>query len=129
MNAAEERSPEIGEAVDDKAAMTYDPARDRELERDPQGRLILRQLASSPGPFEESDLLAVAEVFETLESDPDAVLRRRAQSWPHCCFCGKRLTDPDSLGRGYGPECASQFRLAHAGAQRQRTLLAGASGT
>ena len=26
----------------------------------------------------------------------------------HCRDCGKRLTDPESLLRGYGPECAKR---------------------
>lgn len=26
----------------------------------------------------------------------------------HCRECGRHLTDPDSLARGYGPECAAK---------------------
>ena len=26
-------------------------------------------------------------------------------AWSHCAECGRKLTDPDSIRRGYGPEC------------------------
>ena len=79
------------------------------------------RLTSGTSDRAEGDLLVVAEVIETLKADPEAVLRRRAHVWPHCCFCGRGLTDPDSRHRGYGPECAQQMRLAHGGAVRQMT--------
>lgn len=30
-----------------------------------------------------------------------------------CCYCGLELTDPDSVGRGYGPVCAKKYGLDH----------------
>ena len=29
----------------------------------------------------------------------------------HCRHCGRRLTDPQSVRRGYGPECAQKLGI------------------
>jgi len=29
----------------------------------------------------------------------------------HCSRCGRRLTDPQSIRRGYGPECAQKLGI------------------
>lgn len=29
----------------------------------------------------------------------------------HCRHCGRRLTDPKSVRRGYGPECAEKLGI------------------
>jgi hypothetical protein len=63
-----------------------------------------------PLEFEREDLLAVAEVIETLSTDPAAVL---ARARGRCCFCSKPLTDPISMRVGYGPDCAQRLQLAH----------------
>jgi hypothetical protein len=44
-----------------------------------------------------------------LQSDRDAILARKFASrhaQGRCICCNRRLTDPVSLERGYGPECA-----------------------
>jgi hypothetical protein len=58
----------------------------------------------------EADLLAIAEVIETLSANPAAVLARARE---HCGFCGKALTDAISQQVGYGPDCAERYGLAH----------------
>lgn len=30
-----------------------------------------------------------------------------------CCFCARSLRDPESIERGYGPECAEKFWMPH----------------
>lgn len=51
--------------------------------------------------FKEShDLIAAAEI---LVSDPDAALVAK-----QCLRCGRKLTTPESLALGIGPECASK---------------------
>jgi uncharacterized protein DUF6011 len=60
----------------------------------------------------EADLLAVAEVIETLRTDPATVFARSG-GWGSCCFCGKHLSEPVSKRVGYGPDCAKKLQLAH----------------
>lgn len=35
----------------------------------------------------------------------------KATGW--CAYCGRELTDPDSVVRGYGPVCAKNYGLDH----------------
>lgn len=31
----------------------------------------------------------------------------------NCCFCGRDLTDPESVALGYGPVCAAKYQMPH----------------
>lgn len=30
-----------------------------------------------------------------------------------CRYCQRPLSDPESMGRGYGPDCAAEYGLPH----------------
>lgn len=52
---------------------------------------------------------AIAWVIRTLRERPDTLLGS-AEVWHEgkCCRCGRKLTTPESIARGLGPECASR---------------------
>lgn len=57
----------------------------------------------------EPSSLAVAWLVNTLRDKPDALLEQ-AEVWHEgkCCRCGRKLTTPESIARGLGPECATR---------------------
>jgi hypothetical protein len=57
--------------------------------------------------FECTDPLKAA-VIEACESPGDAA-RAFGKAWGICTVCGRTLTDDDSIARGIGPICASNF--------------------
>jgi hypothetical protein len=69
--------------------------------RYPRGTLQRAGLADS---YRERTLAA-------LRSDCFATLRPEMMLSPACIFCGKALTDPASIARWIGPECAGTSRL------------------
>jgi hypothetical protein len=56
------------------------------------------------------------EVFalvERLAADPVGVATEHGKASGACCFCSRELTDARSLAVGYGPICATNFRLPY----------------
>jgi hypothetical protein len=58
------------------------------------------------GPTIRDDLGRIAATIGDYLDDRRAVL---ARSCDRCCICDKYLTDPQSRGRGIGPECIRKF--------------------
>ncbi len=46
------------------------------------------------------------DVFGTIRADPARAARLFASVTGSCYSCGRRLTDPQSVARGIGPDCA-----------------------
>lgn len=53
----------------------------------------------------------VIETLKALSADPAAVATAHGKATGACCFCNTGLTDPKSLGVGYGPICAAHYGL------------------
>jgi len=51
-------------------------------------------------------------VLAALRSDCFDTLRPEMMLHPACIYCGKTLTDPASIARWIGPECAGTTRLS-----------------
>jgi hypothetical protein len=54
---------------------------------------------------------AVRTLLITLAGDPAGTAQVHGALTGNCCFCGRELTTKESVGAGYGPVCASKWRL------------------
>lgn len=59
---------------------------------------------------------AVEAAVRTFAADPAKAAKAYGTLTNACCFCGRRLTDAESVRLGYGPICAESFGLDHAAA-------------
>lgn len=53
----------------------------------------------------------VIETLKALSADPAGTAAAHGKATGACCFCNTGLTDPKSLGVGYGPICAGHYGL------------------
>jgi hypothetical protein len=53
----------------------------------------------------------VIELLKRLGQDPHKVAAEYGNRFSECCFCGKALTDDNSVAAGYGPTCANHYGL------------------
>ena len=72
-----------------------------------------RQPRSYTDPRGTDYLWAARAIMRVVVSDDEAVLAKFDEQAEvalasECCVCGKALTDPESIERGIGPECASR---------------------
>lgn len=51
--------------------------------------------------------------LKELAQFPIEKVRAYGHKFNHCCFCGKELSDAESVKMGYGPICAKHFGLPH----------------
>lgn len=51
----------------------------------------------------------VVPLVEELDADPLAAAMKYGKLSGRCCSCGADLTNPKSIARGIGPECAKKF--------------------
>lgn len=73
------------------------------------GRIALSgDYLPSPAYYEQAPVL---DVLKALSADPVAVASAHGKATGACCFCNTGLTDPKSLGVGYGPICAANYGL------------------
>lgn len=54
---------------------------------------------------------ALRDFLTRLANDPATVAGEYGRGSGNCCFCSKDLTDPRSVGVGYGPICADHYGL------------------
>lgn len=73
------------------------------------GRIDLtgRYLPSPAYPMQ----VHVIETLKALSADPAGTAAAHGKATGACCFCNTGLTDPKSLGVGYGPICAGHYGL------------------
>lgn len=65
-------------------------------------------------PYAKADILqAVMTVLQAFEENPAKVSSIEGHATGHCCFCARRLDNPESVKVGYGPICASRYGLPH----------------
>lgn len=88
---------------------------------DPEWRVEPRRLRW-PRRDEEGAFAFRARVIGALRSDAFDRLDARRMLSPSCLICGKALTDPISIARWIGPECAGR-----SGSSQRVWLLAGAA--
>lgn len=60
----------------------------------------------------EHKTAASAEIM-AFASDPLNVATAYGHLTNSCCFCGRTLSDAESVKKGYGPICAQRFGLTH----------------
>lgn len=53
----------------------------------------------------------VVDFLKQFAADPAGVAAKYGKLSSNCCFCQTALTDPKSLGVGYGPTCAKHYGL------------------
>ncbi len=69
------------------------------------------------GAYEPNNRIDSAEQGDILEAlrkfaaDPAGVAAAYGHAVGACCFCSITLTDPRSVGVGYGPDCAENYGL------------------
>ena len=90
-----------------------------------QGMLYLKQGATYFGKIDREgvasrsmgvmsqDWDAALPMVQAFAADPKAAAAAYGFATNNCCFCGKDLTDQESVERGYGPICAKRFGLEH----------------
>ena len=59
----------------------------------------------------QGNVFAVQGLLERLANDPVGVATEYGKLTGNCCFCDKKLTDPQSTAVGYGPICADNWGL------------------
>jgi hypothetical protein len=57
----------------------------------------------------------IKETLQEFAYDPANFAKVTGQKYNYCCFCGLLLTQKDSVAVGYGPICADNWGLPHAG--------------
>ena len=62
------------------------------------------------GPVRQNDINMALELFA---DDPIAYAKLYSNATGNCMFCCRELTDPQSVGVGYGPICAENYNLPH----------------
>ena len=70
-----------------------------------------------PSPYQRIDCSmqeALVGFLTAIDRDPAYVAQMRGRATGSCCFCGKRLTDSESVRLGYGPVCADRFGMPKA---------------
>lgn len=65
--------------------------------------------------YKSDDLITIrmgeaVAVLRKIEADPSEAAFTFAAETTRCFACGRRLTDPESIALGIGPDCASQGR-------------------
>jgi hypothetical protein len=50
-------------------------------------------------------------MIENIAKDPVAFAKAYGHMHNRCCFCNIELTDPKSVGAGYGPVCAKNWGM------------------
>lgn len=67
-------------------------------------------------PYAKPEFInAVTDILSAFETDPAKVSSLEGHATGHCCFCARRLDNPESVKVGYGPICAERYGLAHGG--------------
>lgn len=56
-----------------------------------------------------ADFGAVKDLLVEIEADPLAAAIKYGRLSSRCCSCGRDLTNPESIARGIGPDCAERF--------------------
>jgi Family of unknown function (DUF6011) len=64
-------------------------------------------------PKEADARIAVWGSLMAFGADPAGTAAAYGKATGACCFCAKELTDPVSIGWGYGPTCAANWGLPH----------------
>lgn len=65
-------------------------------------------------PYAKADVTsAVISVLSAFEENPAKVSSIEGHATGHCCFCARRLDNPESVKVGYGPTCAARYGLPH----------------
>lgn len=59
------------------------------------------------------EALQVTEQLELFAENPAEYAKMYGKGTGICMFCGKQLTDPQSVAVGYGPICADHYGLPH----------------
>ena len=54
---------------------------------------------------------AILDTLKALSDDPAGTAAAHGAATGACCFCNTALTDPKSVGVGYGPICAGHYGL------------------
>lgn len=62
----------------------------------------------------------VKQLLLNLNADPRQLAKLHGQKYGNCCFCGRELTEADSIAAGYGPICADKWGLPHSGMKEQK---------
>ena len=55
----------------------------------------------------------IQDVLEIFAENPTGYAKIYGNHTGNCMFCGRELTDPQSVAVGYGPICADHFGLPH----------------
>lgn len=63
--------------------------------------------------FDVSNKTAASAEIMAFAADPLNVATAYGHLTNSCCFCGRVLSDAESVSKGYGPICAKKFGLAH----------------
>lgn len=67
-------------------------------------------------PFVDQALIpGIKDTLKHLDDDPHKAARLEGHATGRCCFCARRLDNPESVAVGYGPICAEKYGLAHGG--------------
>lgn len=69
------------------------------------------QYTGSAKPYVQAYQAETVEMLKALAADPAGVAAAYGKLTSACCFCRIPLTDPRSLGVGYGPICADHYGL------------------
>jgi hypothetical protein len=81
-----------------------------------QGKL---QPAANPATWHpklwEQFKVELTSTLEQFAISPREYATMTGKKYGYCCFCARELTAPDSLAAGYGPRCAENYGLPHAG--------------
>lgn len=66
------------------------------------------------GDFKTRDARpALVDALRRFACDPVKAAKLYGTETGACCFCGRELTDPQSVAVGYGPICADKWGLPH----------------
>jgi hypothetical protein len=84
-------------------------------DRDWLGRITREGVYQSSRKLDGQAETAVALALNALATDPVQAAKDYGKLTGVCCFCGLKLTDPQSTDRGYGPICAKHWGLPWGG--------------
>jgi hypothetical protein len=78
------------------------------------GSIYAGRIAPDGGWFPTSACeTSVMALLDEFENDPVGYAMAYGQRSGRCCFCDIPLSDPVSIGMGYGPVCARHYALPH----------------
>ena len=77
------------------------------------GKIMPRtgRFEAAPALHNKEVIGLVTAALELFVADPEAAAKLYGHETGSCCFCGTALSDPRSVGVGYGPICAGNYGL------------------